>query len=361
MKIGILTHHFIANFGAFLQAFALQEVIKKEFPHDEVIIINYIDLKHFIINNAGWFRFYPSKENINIWLQKIHLPYTFYKNRHKYMNLSKTCYSCNAINRLNLDVIIIGSDEVWNFKDSKSGSAIKFGEGIKCNQLISYAPSVGNSTIENKLPNYVISGIKRFKAISVRDNLGEQLVKYITGKIPLKVLDPTFLIDLHEEKVILPKKNYILFYYAEHLPLNIKQQIYSYAREHDIAIYGAGETDKIYTAVTVNLTPFQWVSMFKNALFVITGTFHGVALSIENKKQFKIYLTQKNRIAKVNDLLKTFAIENRNIGNDFIFDLERQSHEINYEKVEKIIKEKKSQSISFLRTAISGNINDPAL
>ena len=78
MKIGILTHHFIANFGAFLQAYALQEAIKREHPNDEVVIINYIHLKHFIINTGGWFRFYAGRETISEWIQKIQLPRTFF-------------------------------------------------------------------------------------------------------------------------------------------------------------------------------------------------------------------------------------------------------------------------------------------
>lgn len=352
MKIGILTHHFIANYGAFLQAYALQQAIKKEFPNDDVVIINYIHLKHFIINNCGWFRYYKSKETINAWWQKIHLPLTFSLARKKFMNLTKPCFTSNDVNKLNLDIIIVGSDEVWNFKDSKSNATIKFGEGLICKHLISYAPSVGSSTINDIIPEYVKKGLKRFSSISVRDSLGQQLVKQITGCLPIKVLDPTFLIELPTEKVNIPQKDYILFYYADNLPKHIKVQIFSYAKEHNLCVYGAGECDKRYTQITVNLTPFQWVWMFKNAKFVITGTFHGVVFSIINNKQFKVYLTQKNRIKKVNDLLDTLGIKNRNINNNFIFNLKNQEHEINYEIVNKNINDNKNESLVFLRDVI---------
>lgn len=39
MKIGILTHQYINNYGAFLQAWALREAIAELFPNDEVQII----------------------------------------------------------------------------------------------------------------------------------------------------------------------------------------------------------------------------------------------------------------------------------------------------------------------------------
>ena len=62
MKIGILTHHSINNYGAFLQCWALQEKVKKLFPNDDVYIINYTIAKQNIINIGGFFRFYPNSE-----------------------------------------------------------------------------------------------------------------------------------------------------------------------------------------------------------------------------------------------------------------------------------------------------------
>ena len=73
MKIGILTHQYIDNYGAFLQAYALREAMAKAFPEDQVEIINCINVKHFVINVGGWFRFYKDREGIKEWLRKMHL------------------------------------------------------------------------------------------------------------------------------------------------------------------------------------------------------------------------------------------------------------------------------------------------
>ena len=70
MKIGILTHQYINNYGAFLQAWALQEAIAELFPNDEVQIIDYVNLKHFIINAGGWFRFYKTESLLKIGWRK---------------------------------------------------------------------------------------------------------------------------------------------------------------------------------------------------------------------------------------------------------------------------------------------------
>ena len=188
MKIGILTHQYINNYGAFLQAWALREAIAELFPNDEVQIIDYVNLKHFIINAGGWFRFYKNRESFKDWMEKIKLPRTFAKARNQEMILSKRCFNAKQINALDFDCIIVGSDEVWNYKDTKGNAALKFGEGLTCKNLIAYAPSVGKTAADECVPEYVIRGIKKFKKISARDDLTEQLVCNITGTAPERVL-----------------------------------------------------------------------------------------------------------------------------------------------------------------------------
>ena len=103
MKIGILTHQYINNFGAFLQAWALREAIAKLFPEDEVQIIDCVNVKHFVINTGGWFRFYRNRETLKEWTQKIKLPHTFAKARKRDMVLSPRCYNAQQINALGFD------------------------------------------------------------------------------------------------------------------------------------------------------------------------------------------------------------------------------------------------------------------
>lgn len=350
MKIGILTHHYINNYGAFLQAWALCDAIQTMCPNDKVEIIDYVNLKHKVINTFGWFRFYKDRENLKCWREKIKLPKTFSRARQKEMKLSRRCYKVEQVNKLEYDVIIIGSDEVWNFKDSKAYDPIKFGIGLKCKKLIAYAPSVGQATFK-EMPKCIEEGIKKFSAISARDDLSFELVEKVAGKSAIRVLDPTFLSKFPMKKIEV-NKPYILFYYCDKLPKRIKEQILKYAKENQMAVYGAGECDKQYTNITVNLTPFEWVGMFRNARFVFTGTFHGTVFSILNKRQFKVYLTNESRIKKVGALLRELKIENRIMESEFKFDLQKMGNEINYEKVYNIIDKKKKESLQFLEDAI---------
>ena len=144
----------------------------------------------------------------------------------------------------------------------------------------------------------------------------------------------------------------MLFYYCDQLPEKIKTQILEYARVHGMAVYGAGECDKRYTDITVNLTPFSWVDAFRNAEFVFTGTFHGVVFSILNHRQFKVYLTNKSRIAKVGSLLAEYQLHDRAMDDQFVFDLESMKDEIDYLAIDHMLYRRRRESMDYLRDSI---------
>ena len=350
MKIGILTHQYVSNYGAFLQAYALAKAVAREFPEDTVEIIDHINLKHFITNSLGWFRFYRGREQAKHWKRKIHVPFVFARERKKHLPLSPRCYTAKQINRLQYDVIIVGSDEVWNYKDRKSTAKIKFGHSLTCKNLIAYAPSVGNS--RGDIPEYVRRGFDNFRAISVRDELTGKLVKKVTGKEAESVLDPTFLQEIPAAEPEGIQKPYILFYYCDGLPESTKEQIISHVRQAGLAVYGAGQWDRRYDDIQKILTPFEWAQMFRHARFVFTGTFHGAVFSILNRRPFKVYLTNKSRIRKVGALLKELNIEGREIGPEFVFDLNETANEIDYGVVDEILAQRRDESLDYLRRAI---------
>ncbi len=353
-KIGILTHHYINNYGAFLQAWALAETIEKLFPRDEVRIINYVNIKHFLINTAGWFRYYRNRESLKMWREKTKLPLTFSAARKKYLKMTPLCFSARKINDKHFDCIVIGSDEVWNYTDSKANAKIKFGTGLTCGKLISYAPSAGKTTPEDPIPGYVRKGIRSFDSLSARDENTKKMVESITDKTCTIVLDPAFLAEFPETKRVISKEKYILFYYCEKLPEEILRKIIDYANQNNYRIYGAGECGKIFDDITVNLSPFEWVEFFRHAEYVFTGTFHGAVFSIINRRQFGCYLTKKSRIRKVNDLLDFLAIGDRTLTSE----MDILSKVIDYEAVFKIIDEKKEISLDYLINSIGRDETD---
>lgn len=354
MKIGIITHHCINNFGAFLQGWALSEKIKALFPKDEVYIINYIMPMQNIINIGGFFRYYKSSETPVSWLNKITQPSIFRKARKEYYNMTKAVYNAEQINALGMDCIVIGSDEVWNYLDKKSYSLVKFGGGLKAKSIVAYAPSAGKSSGAD-MPIEIKNAMKGFTALSARDISAQNLCEIALGVKPMAVCDPTFLADfpkVDNEKIRrLTEKPYILFYYCNGIPRDLKEKIISDARRKGYRVLGGGEYDKLYSDMSIRLTPFEWVELFKRAEYVYTGTFHGVVFSILNRKNFSVYASIESRIKKICALLDGFGIENRDIIKDGVW---QELNAIDYDEVYLKIDKLRADSENYLKRAVMG-------
>ena len=355
-KIGILTHHYIHNYGAFLQGYALQEALKELYPDDEVYMIDYVNKKHAIKNTLGWFRYNPKKDSLKSYIQKTKVPKIFKGIQKKYYNLTTRVHNVNELNKLGLDAIVVGSDEVWHYEDI-ARHPMKFGYGVKVDKLISYAPSTGNSNVKENIPDYVKEGLKNFTALSARDDNAETLIRNVLGRDATRVLDPTLLYEFPEYKSkfvdYIKSQKYILMYYCDNVPESIKDRIIEYAEKNGFKIFGAGEYKKWFTETFVDINPFEWVEMFRNAQFVFTGTFHGAVFSIKSKKNFYAYLTNPSRVKKVKSLLKQLDIENRILNNENADEkFSAIEMKINYYDVFNRINVAKEKSIEFLKSGI---------
>lgn len=354
MRIGILTHHTINNFGAFLQSWALQEKLRALFPDDDVRIIHYIIPKQNIINVGGFFRFYPGAETPASWLQKISQPAIFAANRKQAFRLTKAVYNAEQINALGFDCIVIGSDEVWNYLDPKGFSLAKYSGGLTCRRIVAYAPSTGKATGANA-PDAVREAMRGFTALSARDKGAQTLCENALGVTPRLVCDPTFLTPtpaVDSEKIrALTAKPYVLFYYCNGIPRELKQQVVDDARQKGYEVLGAGEYDKLYSQMSIRLTPFEWAELFRRAEYVYTGTFHGVVFSILNRKPFRVYASIDSRVKKIAALLGQFGIGDRTLHADTVG---RTDDPIDYDAVYRYIDRLREDSGAYLLRAVQG-------
>lgn len=350
MKIGILTHHYVGNFGAVLQTDALVRVLKENCGDAEIEVINYKVLNHYFRSNSRFFH-YKKEDTYLSYIRKLQLFKSFHEFR-KSLPIGKPVKDAHDINKQNYSLIIVGSDEVWNY-DDQAYSPIKFGVDIKCPH-ITYSASIGGSSIsDSNIPQAVKLGIPSFMDIAVRDKRTNELVKKITHKDVIETLDPVYLYDYKlkvSEKILkwVEKKPYILIYDCK-LTITQVQLICSYAEKNEYNILGAGEYQRWYTTTdTINVTPYEWIYLFKNALGIITGTFHGTSFAIKYNKPFAAYLTETNRANKVSSILSELGLESRIVASeDNILDVLMQN--INYSKVNYILNLKRQKSIGYLQ------------
>lgn len=342
MKIGILTWFFADNYGARAQSFALQKTL--ETLGHNVEMINYVPFKSKLlnlkmcINHTGW-KFNPIKL-IRDLIRHVVLS----KNKSIY-NISPPIYSVESINLQHYDLVVLGSDAIFNLFHPMSDE-LYYGVGINTKKC-TYSPSC-----EYMHSGYILSqkekdSLKTMGVISVRDERTKNLLQKNGFQNILETLDPTFLYNFDNFTEDFPENNYILVYcfsdwneYSE----NIRQ----FAKSKKLSIISIGRicswADKSYDAVGLG----KWVASFRKASYVITDSYHGSIFSIKNQKDF-VLLSRKDKIAKISSLLSQLTI-NRPVykGNESI-EHYIESSPIDYNTVQKHASNLVNISIEYLK------------
>lgn len=371
-KVGIITMHRIKNYGSVLQAYALKKVI--ESLGCEVCFVDFHQSKEI-----------PEEKKMTI------------KNCIKYLlaqlihilrsNNKKLCYFANAVccQHLNdirfrdffrmigveekrnynppLDVLVIGSDEVFNIKQNcAAGYSLELlGENNNAKKCISFAASFGYTSYQDISASQIKYKIKKlfcdFVAYSVRDKNSLSIIKKITGVIPSYHLDPVFHYDFAKELPDIKHRNkYIVVYAYSNLEPQIRNLIKNFANKKklDILCFSGFQGE---LGIFLDVDPFKMLSYIKNAEYVITSTFHGCVFSIKYKKQFASIVREYDKNAysnefKVTDLLSRFNLEERIFTGDS-YSLERiLEKDLDSEKIDAYIKNTTEDGINYLKKFI---------
>lgn len=344
MKIGIMTMQRIRNYGSFLQGYGLQQLLKEN--EKNVIFVDYhpgeIVCETIQVNDEAEKKKVSSIRNLifrllclvdsnrrNKWkkIEESSLAYKrfnemYAKQLQQHLGVNKTRYASDE----NLDMLVIGSDEVFNCTQSNPEvgcSKDLYAIGIQAKHTISYAASFGSTTYE-KLKNYhlldmVKSGLNGFNAISVRDENSSRIVAQLLGRQPDVNLDPVLIYDFEQEIVkdyLVGEKYLLLYAYGGRLSEEEKRAVKDYAVRNNLKIYCP---DGLYYDIcdqTIPATPFELLGMFKNAQCIVTDTFHGCVISMKYHKNFvAISRNGKNytftNAEKMIDLLKRTGMDHR--------------------------------------------------
>ncbi|MFI3685943.1 polysaccharide pyruvyl transferase family protein [Vagococcus fluvialis] len=352
-KIGILTFHRAINHGASLQTFALMTILNKE----KIFEVFQIDLEEPYITNGSKL-INIRKENLirSTIGTMVRFPaslirnFKFKKFWERYLNFSEKYSDKIGF----FDYYIVGSDQVWNF--DIIGNDLNFLLDIDVDRTkirkISYAASIGKSSLNEVEEKNFIKYLSDFDSISVREKSAQNSLAKINIKSEV-VLDPTLLLSDEEwfgELEITSKKTdeFILVYTLEENP-QINNAVDFYKKHLDI-------TKVIYISSSINLhkmsntyDPKEFIALFKNASFIITNSFHGTAFSVNFKKRFAT-IPHKTRSARMVDFLTLVNLETQIINSekDFSYALKI----IDYEKVNKVLDFERQKSIEYLRESL---------
>lgn len=307
-KIGILSFWNVPNYGAFLQAYALQCVLEKRYPTYEVRHIPYLNPKHFKVyysnsirqNYRYWMvnpKFYKAlltKYNRKTKVDKTKKFLEYYDEIPYFKDVTR-----DNINELSLDVLILGSDIIWDYSVPFFGNdRYLFGLGINAKNKISYAPAFGSVSKKQDVPEYVKKGLSELNAISVRDEKSAEIVEKVLGKKAKVVLDPTLLWDFNNDNNVQkpPVTNYIVVY-GSFFTEELIDGAQKYAKDNGLKLICLSSLDDHFDwcdqIVDQNeMTPFEWLGYFKYANAVMTCTYHGLLFSLIFKKRIVFNMTE---------------------------------------------------------------------
>ncbi len=315
MKIGILTFHQAHNYGAVLQCYALQEVLRKE-GHD-VSVINY--QQKYILGQFKPQRLIGIRSCVRALLEN-RLGYYFYnglipyvksKNfkdfRHRFLHETVKCY--NTLDLPAFDLYIVGSDQPWNPDLTGGADLVYWGQFLrsKYSRLATYAMSGSLSAIGKVGWENVADYCKSFDFLSFREETLAEMISNLTGKVCPTVLDPTLLADVNLWKPLINekwrKKKYVFLYHVG-APKNVLNAMYDITR-HWADIYNC----EIIDGSRYLYTPSDFVSLIKYAQFVVTASFHAMVFSVIFQKAFVVAKTGQASDARFENLLKALGID----------------------------------------------------
>ena len=351
MKIGILTCYYAYNYGGILQAYALQEYLKSKGHVVEFVNYNnktvkdyyrYVNLKKIPTN-----RLLSCLKYVITSLSRLPFRVVRYKRMQNFIDNNIVVASSENIDCY--DLIIVGSDQVWNIDITGGLDAYYWGD-IPAKSIVSYAASFN----KDHIPSFLVSEIKKklanFKAISVREDTLKDIFQPLTDKKINIVLDPTLLAPVSiwnqfSHKVVLNRKYILVYALRDEDKLMSSLRLLQQETHLDYVLIRGAETWKYSKHIKQFADPSDFVSLFQNAEYVITTSFHGTVFSILFHKIFYTLKCCDGNNSRVESLLKSVGLKDRLVDK---YPEGGVLQTINYAAVDKMLLAYRQQSIEYL-------------
>lgn len=363
-KIGIITFHRAHNFGAKLQAYALQYKLNKIIDTE---IIDYrcdkIERQYYESNKD----FFSKLKKLAKWIVKFKVMRGRRKKKKnfelfdkQYLSLSKEVYISQNIFDANsvYDRIITGSDQVWNLKLSgwDWNYLLEFAE---IGKKFSYAASFGGQVYCGEDAVRLKNNLNQFEALFVREKYAAELIKtlYIDKEVKVTI-DPVFLLNKQEwisnMQITKQKQDpYILVYIMapskkavdfalERGNKNGKKVVFL---NHNGLIHYPDEMINIDDA-----GPREFLELIYNADEIVTTSFHAMAFALIMNIPFIYELNdnKENDNSRLENLVDIFDVSDRNIK----YIMKNGTNDINWDRVNDEIEKQAIISFDNLVSAI---------
>lgn len=347
MKTAILTFGHSYNSGTTLQAFALQKAIEKIDVGGSCDIINHWTKKP----SVPLFLTHPSIKHLK--------GYVYLKGARRAQSEFLAEYASLRPDRPLLkddlasfcsqyDRVVVGSDQVWNPQFTPGENPLRFLlDFIDDNEKkVAYAPSFGVKSLPEMYLDAFKQCLNKFNHLSVREHAGQEIIANLTGSHPPVVADPTLLLTESDWSRYIKTAaigNYIFLYEKNENP-KLESFAESLSKRTGLKIVRKRYEDLALNDSMDNwfIGPGEWLGLMKGASFVVTSSFHGVAFSLNFRKQFYV-LPSSDTSSRVDELLDRFDLEDRRIQGEVT-----GVQSIDYSEVGPILERWRNESLSIL-------------
>ena len=363
MKTGLVTFYHIHHYGALLQACATERSVERCGSQCEIV-------DYYVNQNNDLFR---RPTGLGSAAADVHtaLHYAPLKARYQrfeefskqYLRISGHRFeSLEELKNAELpyDVILSGSDQIWNPKIFPDGrfDPVFFG-AFSRRRKIAYAPSFGIPHVPEGMEEELRGYLAGFSHVSVRERQGQVIVEEVTGKTVPVVLDPTLLLDREEWGAIAQPpadKGYILCYCISK-PGALSPYIHALAEKTGLPVVQlCGIRQKVHPKAkcVLDAGPAEFLGLFQNASYVCTNSFHGTVFSVQFQKLFFTAVAPSELAApessRTFSILSRLGLTGRIIGKG---DTAGLDDAIDWASVDRRLEEARQSSLTYLRAALA--------
>lgn len=333
MKIGILTQPLHCNYGGMLQAYALQQVLKR-MGHEPWLVrrigrIARPPLQQGMADVAK--ALLGRKPAYRTFLEREYVEHRVRPFRDKYIApVTPLLYTTDQLAERTLrdgyEALLVGSDQVWRPKYSPciTNYFLDFAEG-RAVRRVAYGASFGVDEWEFSREDTARCArlLRQFDAVSVRESSGIGLCRERLGCEAVQVLDPTLLLDKSDYEKIVEREEEpacggSLFCYVLDSEPAKSRALEVLASRTGLSPFMSmprkpATAENLLTDPEACVYPpvTRWLRSFMDARLVLTDSFHGCVFSILFNKPFWVIGNRARGMARFESLLGMFGLGER--------------------------------------------------
>lgn len=355
--VATLTFHEAVNYGAVLQAYALQKAIQQLGYRTEVLNYpcqairdSYYQMPSALKAKVGWLL----RSRARLIRQAA-----FKEFISRYIDISQ------LVERTDLECackkyskIIVGSDQVWN-PTLTNGDTTYFLDFATPEKKCAYAASIGIRSWPEELETTYARLLSSYNELTVREKTASEYLSNLIGFEPEVVTDPVFLLSAKDWRSIAKpphiKRKYVLLFAFSNPGKDCLAWVKSIATGlgYKVVVIHFGATPIPGVINIRDAGPREFLGWIDGAELVVSPSFHVSCFSVIFQKNFAWFISNqdsegvRSRTSRITDLINALGISDRAVNHTSTL-----PPLIKYDEVEERLAEYRTRSLDILKRMV---------